>query len=161
MKEKLKELLVAVVLVLTVSLPIALAYFTTYTEAKGGLELRPWTIEIKEKVENWTKHVVISNSEDGAPSYVRVKAFAGNEVNLTYLPDEKWELGDDGYYYYQDILQPGEDTSELLVKFEKPEDPVDGQEFNVIVVYETTPVQYDAAGQPFADWSKAGERSAE
>lgn len=157
--------LAAVVLVLAVSLPTAWAYFTTYTEAKGGVPLQPWRVEtkIKEEVTNWVKHVVIENSEDGGPVYVRARAYSGSIYPLTYT-GEGWTDGGDGFWYYDGILNGGEATPELLVKIDGvPKDAVDGQEFNVVVVYETTPVQYDQDGKPYADWNlkPAGERSAE
>ena len=34
-----------------------------------------------------------------------------------------------------------------------PEDITDPTGFNVVVVYESTPVRYDEAGNPYADWS--------
>ena len=33
-----------------------------------------------------------------------------------------------------------------------PEEVTEPESFNVVVVYETTPVQYDAEGNPYADW---------
>lgn len=32
--------------------------------------------------------------------------------------------------------------------------PEDGESFNVIVIYESTPVRYDENGEPYADWSE-------
>ena len=158
---------IAIVLVLAANLPLAWGYFSTYTEARGGVIIQPRKIEteIKEPlVSDWKKHVEITNSEDGSPVYIRAKAFSGSEYNLSYESDGSWELKDDGYYHYKDILNPGESTHELLVKIENH--PVDekGQEFNVVVVYESTPVRYDGNGDPYADWNQplqAGERSAE
>lgn len=145
----------AAVLVMTASLPLAWGYFSTYTEAKGGIPLQPWEHEtqIREEVYDWQKHVVISNSADASPVYVRAKAFGGDEYGLTYETGDSWTLEEDGFCYYNGILQPGEETTELLVTIRNlPEDPEKGQEFNVVVIYESTPVRYDEAGAPFADW---------
>ena len=158
----------AAVLALAVSLPLAWGYFSTYTEAKGGVRLQNRRVEtdIKEEVKEWVKHVTITNSQDGGPVYVRARAFAGGGYELTYLSEDgSWRDGGDGFYYYNGILGPGEETPELQVKINNiPEDAVEGQEFEVVVVYETTPVRYDQAGNAYADWSQqlqARERSAE
>ncbi len=148
---------VAAVLVMAANLPLAWGYFSTYTEAKGGVPLLPWEneTEIREEMYDWQKHVVISNAEDSGPVYVRAKAFGGDEYGLTYETGDSWTLGDDGFCYYNAILQPGEETPELLVTIHNlPEDPEKDQQFNVVVVYESTPVSYDEAGNPFANWDE-------
>ena len=62
--------------------------------------------------------------------------------------------GSDGYYYYTPIVNAGETTTILKVLIGNvPEDVKEGDEFNVIVIYETTPVQYREDGTPYADWS--------
>ena len=156
----------AVILVLTANLPLAWGYFSTYTEARGGIRMQSLEIDtdIKEEVSDWTKHVAILNRGD-VPVYVRARAFAGSEYNLVYDTGGNWTLGDDGFFYYNNVLNPGETTPELLVKIENPpKDPTEGQEFNVVVVYECIPVQFDASGEQYADWNMkltARERSAE
>lgn len=158
---------IAVVLVLAANLPLAWGYFSTYTEAQGGKPIQPRReeTEIKEpEVTNWAKHVVITNSEDGSPMYIRAKAFGGSEYDLTYESDGSWELGDEGFYYYKNILDAGGETSELLVKINNRPADENGQEFNVVVIYESTPVRYDENGDPYADWDQPlqpRERSAE
>lgn len=159
---------IVVVLILAANLPLAWGYFSTYTEARGGVRIQPRKIEteIKEPlVSEWKKHVVITNSADGSPVYIRAKAFAGSEVKLNYT-GSGWSLREDGFYYYDSILNPGEETSELLVEIDKDSIPEgeEGQEFNVVVIYESTPVRYDENGNPYADWGQtlqARERSAE
>ena len=57
---------IAIILILAANLPLAWGYFSTYTEAKGGIRLQPRKVdtEIKEDVLDWTKHVIISNTGD-------------------------------------------------------------------------------------------------
>lgn len=158
---------IAIVLILVSNLPLAWGYFSTYTEARGGVRIRPKKIEteIKEPdVSDWTKHVVITNSKDGTPVYIRAKAFCGSEYELEYESDGSWTLGNNGFYYYNAILDPGKETPELLVKIKEHPKDENGQEFNVVVIYESTPVRYDENGDPYADWSqtlKVRERGAE
>lgn len=134
------------------------AYFTTYTKAKGGytIELGNET-KITEEFDSWTKKVSISSKEGSQPVYIRVKAFCGSEYELVYSDDSgKWTPGEDGYYYYSDIVNGGETTNILNVRIEnvpKGEEVKEPDSFQVVVVYESTPVQYHEDGTPFADWS--------
>lgn len=132
------------------------AYFTTYAEAQGGAAVRLGDrTEIEETCSDWTKSVVITSSPDSQPVYVRARAFCGSSYELEYSSESgKWEQGDDGYFYYSDILYGGESTDVLEVRIGNvPEEPEDGQEFNVVVVYESTPVRYDADGEAYGDWT--------
>lgn len=146
----------------TATVGTTLAYFTTYASAKGSI---PITLEeqtkITEDLDGDTKIVTIENSEDSRPVFVRAKAFSGSTYPLKY-EGSSWVLGEDDYYYYSNadgspkILDPGSATNngdELRVSIQFPKDSVDGDKFNVVVVYETTPVLYKADGTPYADWT--------
>lgn len=135
------------------------AYFTTYAEAKGAQEISLGKTEITEDFSSWTKSVVITNqqaagSSNSQPVFVRVKAFSGSTYPLQYICDSNWTPGGDGYYYYSPVLESGQSTSPLQVKITGvPEDPEQGDNFNVVVIYESTPVLYDESGQPKANWN--------
>jgi hypothetical protein len=52
------------------------------------------------------------------------------------------------------VLTQGQTTEELLVRIgDVPTELAESASLNVVVVYESTPVLYDAQGQPYADWS--------
>lgn len=145
----------AVALAAGVSVGTAAAYFTTYATASGGVQINlGFTTTVPEEtVSDWTKHVKVTNTGDHE-CYVRVKAFAGEtyQSGLTYSDtDGKWKPGEDGYYYYSDIVPPKGTTSELLIKIDRKDSETD---FNVIVVQESTIVIYDSAGNPKADWNQ-------
>ena len=147
----------AIVLVGSVSVQSAMAYFTTYVKAKGGYEITLGSqTEIHEDVKNMTKEIKISNTGE-TDCYVRVKVFCGSQLDIDYsgAVDEKgnayWTKGDDGYWYYKDILPVGSTSEVLQAKIKLPEDYKDS--FNVIVVQECTPVQYKEDGTPYADWN--------
>lgn len=147
---------VAIVLCLGSGIGSAMAYFTTYAQAEGSraIELGERT-EIHEEFSNWTKEVTITSAEDSEPVWVRAKAFAGGDFSLTYSDASgKWSAGEDGYYYYSEIVYGGESADTLLVRIDNiPADAKAGDDFNVVVIYEATPVVYDAAGNPLpADW---------
>lgn len=157
--------LAAAALVLTAGVTAnrALAYFTTYVTASGGheLELGFTTTIPNEEVSNWTKDITITNTGEN-PCYVRVKAFAGVQYGLEYdltASDSRWSArGTDGYYYWHEILEPGETTGSLLVKIDRKDAK---EEFNVIIVQECTPVPYDDNGVPAAwdqvDWTRTAD----
>lgn len=142
----------AIVLPLSVGVGSALAYFTDNASAVGGyaVEVGPDT-EMTETFKEWTKSITVTNKEDGVPVYVRVKAFSGSQYLLTYTTGGRWLEGTDGYYYYDGILEKGVTTQALDIKINGvPENATDKDAFNVIVVYERTPVEYNENGTPKA-----------
>ncbi|XCP84631.1 hypothetical protein ABXS75_16500 [Roseburia hominis] len=169
----------ALVLVGSLSIKSAMAYFTTYVTAKGGCEISfgtTTTIE-EEGVVNRIKQVQVQNTGEN-PCYVRVKYFVGTELfHLAPTQTDGWVQGEDGYWYYTKVLQPkgsenGEDlTSKLgmqIVAKDGTKDMfgVDGEysyayDFDVVVVQEYVPVQADAEGNPLdptspeVDWTMA------
>ena len=154
--------LAAAALTLTagISAGTAMAYFTTYTEASGGVTLNMGFSETipKEDFSNWTKHVSVENTGD-YDCYVRVKALAGSKYQdgLQYSDsDGKWTPGEDGYYYYSDLIAPGESTSVLDIRIDSKESDAS---FNVVVVQESTKVLYNQNNEPYADWTQIADTS--
>ena len=154
----------AVALTGTLAVGSAYAYFTTYSEAKGNVvfELGETRTEPHEEVIGGKKIVSIENTGD-YDCYIRVKAYAGNNYNLSYADggSGKWYDGGDGYWYYKDILEAGSTSETVLVNIPKEllEDITDEKDLNVIVIQECTPVQYDDDGEPYADWNVTFEDS--
>lgn len=154
--------LAAAALTLTagISAGTAMAYFTTYTEASGGVTLNMGFSETipKEDFSNWAKHVSVENTGD-YDCYVRVKALAGSKYQdgLQYSDsDGKWTPGEDGYYYYSDLIAPGESTSVLDIRIDSKESDAS---FNVVVVQESTKVLYNENNEPYADWTQIADTS--
>ena len=146
-------LALSVVLVLAASIGSAFALISTYADARGGYVVELGDTDIKEEFSDWTKRVVVTSTEDNQPVYVRARAFAGNQYELRYSGDG-WTVGEDGYFYYDEILYGGESTTELRVQINNiPEDIVPGDSFDVFVIYETTPVQHREDGTPYSDWN--------
>ena len=157
---------IALVLVLTASVGSAMAYFTTYTQAEGGypVSLGERT-RIIETFSNWTKGVTISTQDGSEDVYVRAKAFAGSDYDLVpEIVENSWTYNEsDGYYYYNDILTAEGDTDidgapSLSFHIENvPEAVTEAEDFspadfNVVIVYECTPVLYEEDGSTYADW---------
>ena len=147
--------LLSLVLVLSMSVGAAYAFFTASVTPRGGYVLRiGYTPQISEKLEG-DKHVTLI-SEAGAPTvFVRAKAYTGVQFqqHLSYT-GENWMKGkqnEDFFYYYILPLEGGSSTSELLVHVSTdlfPAETQPGDEVNVIVVYESTPAVFSADGKP-------------
>ena len=162
-KNKLKIFLCMAALVMAMSVMIgtAMAYFTTYAEAEGGMtvDLGFAYTEIDEKVVNGKKQIVLSNTGE-TDCYVRVKALTGDayKEGIVYSePDGEslWTPGAEGFYYYNGIVAVGSNTSQLDVSFVLPTE--NQTDFNIIIIQESTPVLYDESGEAYADWSVTAE----
>ena len=68
----------AFALILSLGIGSAMAYFTTYATANGGVQINLGftTTKPDEEVSDWTKHIQITNTGDHE-CYIRVKALAG------------------------------------------------------------------------------------
>ena len=128
------------------------AYFTAYDSVNGGktvAQVSTTTFEEDFKVKDLTKIVSVTNTGN-IPCYVRVKFFAGSEISLEYSGDG-WTLrDDDGYVYYTPEVAAGATTGDLVATVVVPEEYE--EDFNVIVVQESTPVLYNEDGKPYANW---------
>lgn len=141
------------------SLSGASAYFTTYVSAGGSQIVHMGSqTEIHEDVSNMTKHISITNTSAINDCYVRVKLFYSGQLDITFT--DKSESGDlwtyseaDGYWYYGPILPAGASTEILDAKIGGLTEEFDKDSFNVVVIQECTPVIYDEAGRPTADWN--------
>lgn len=155
-------------LVISASIQPAIAYFTSYATAKGSVEINLGdTTEISETFDpkTLTKTIVISSEENSEPVYIRAKViYTGLDgQNAFTASGEGWTaLQDDGYYYYGStkddltILKGDEETTELKVTITSvPDNPEDGTSFSVTVIYESTPVRYNADHPTgYALWNK-------
>ena len=157
MRKLHKKLLImaAAALALTGTLAVgsAMAYFTTYTTAGGGVTMNMGFTETipNETVDKDGKHVTITNTGD-YDCFVRVKAFAPMELTYT-APNGGWEDRKDGYWYYKDVLPAGETTPELNISYKFPEGEDRPEEFNIVGIHLCTPVFFAKVGNPYADWN--------
>ena len=144
--------LLAFVLILSLSIGSAMAYFsdTDNTDGKQTITFGAETT-ITEKVDGLKKTITISNSENSKVAvFVRVRAFSTHTINGE---GSGWTKRGD-YWYYNTPLEPGPDpttreTSDLIVSIERKPVPVDEDDsFNVIVVYEAVPAMYKEDGTP-------------
>jgi hypothetical protein len=157
---------IAVLMILVASVPSALAYFTTYVYAEGKktVVLGDRTTIQEPAVDKWIKQIQITADETSEPVYVRAKAFAPDDYVLSYS-GTNWKPGEaDDFYYYGNPISKDNKNADLLnvqIKMKDgtlPPDGKEGETFNVVVIYEYTPVLYkeDKDGNlvPYADWTK-------
>lgn len=152
-------LLAAVAAVLCASVGGALAYFTASTSASGSrsLSIKAPSTHIEEKVVSGTKHVSVVNDKDSQAVFVRVQAFCGKEYELEYSSESNNWKQQDNYWVYDQILEPGSATEELLIHIrELPSASEGGEHFNIVVTEETSQVYYTADGVPYAVWDQEG-----
>ena len=110
--KKLSLLVVTLVLVLSVSVGLTMAYFSDYTPAKGGeLLVLGGQTEIEEHVTDNSKDVTIHNTGE-TTVLIRVGIFGPDKMDVQY-DESAWEK-DGTFYYYKKALKPGEATSEQL-----------------------------------------------
>lgn len=138
--------------VLSASIAPAWAYFTDTSSATGGIRIyvEP-TTTIEETYGERTKHVVVKNiGNNNVSVYARARVYASEAVDIS---GSGWSGPDsDGWYYFADPVECGKATNELRVKLTFPEGAIEDDPYNVVVIYESTPVQYHEDGTPYADW---------
>lgn len=167
-------MIAAACLIISVSAGKAWAYFTTYATAQGGYILHLGDdSEIEEGFSDWTKRLAIKNDDKSdQPVYVRAKIFADDGIawyteqgqysdgKIAGLDKENspardivagtWaelissENGADDFTYFSGVLQPGQTAAPLNVRIDNIPDGTGVTDFNVIIVYETTPAQVDS-----------------
>ncbi len=145
---------VAAALIASSTIAPALAYFTDHTEAVGSVQIALGDeTHINERVADGQKIVSISSTY-GQPVYIRVQAFAAEGMALVYS-GSGWVDGGDGFWYFTTPIAQGETTGDLAVTI--PKTLIDGdQDFNIVVVYESAPAEFnedgDPTGYPEANW---------
>ena len=154
-------LVIALALVLSLTVGLALAYFSDYNSAKGEstIALGGKTV-IHDEYDSDTKTVVIENTGD-VPVVARVAVYAPivGENQTASVSGEGWVkkgTGDNAHWYYTKIIDPGESSSKLTVSttYLLKEDL--GDTVNVVVTHESSQIAYDKDGKIIApsDWDK-------
>lgn len=148
-------------LILSASIPSTIAYFTTYASASGGVEisLQAETEIIEQLPEPYSKHVQVQLDQGSQPVYVRVRAFSGSAYPIEARPSStNWKQNGQYWEYMVPLfLEEGHNiTDEIIFEIDPKEDET--QNFNIVVVSESIPVEFDENGNPLpADWNKTIE----
>lgn len=135
----------------------AFAYFTDAKEASGSHTLQlGYSTELVEGFDtDGNKQIVMTNTGE-TEVYVRTLIYYGTEVGQDIEVDipgaENWEKQGDNTWFYNQPLKPGEYTSVLPVTITTGEG-VNLENFDVIVIGQTTRALYDSNNDPYpADW---------
>ena len=148
----------ALVLIVGLSVKPAMAYFTASVSANGkvAIAIDDTHAKITESGSGQTKVISVANTEQ-TPCYVRVAVIMPESISATYV-GEGWSLDADGYYYYENILQPDESATELTLSIDTTNALADAKltyaDFNVIVIPESARVLYDENEKPIAGWDQ-------
>ncbi|MGN1167948.1 MAG: hypothetical protein ACI4S2_16130 [Lachnospiraceae bacterium] len=148
----------ALVLIVGLSVKPAMAYFTASVSANGkvAIAIDDTHAKITESGSGETKVISVANTES-TPCYVRVAVIMPESIKATYV-GAGWSLNDDGYYYYENILQPDESATELTLSIDTTNALADAKltyaDFNVIVIPESAKVLYDENGNAYAGWDQ-------
>lgn len=142
-------LLVAVIMTLSVSVGMTIAYFSDTASAEGGaVLLLQGQTEIHETPEEGQKTISIENiSTDPVDMVTRVRVYA--PVDIEPNLGSGWADGGDGWWYYTEALAPtapGNTTTNLVVTWEvKESDHLEN--YDVVVVHESSVATYNDAGE--------------
>ena len=134
------------VMILSIGIGTAMAYFTDTTTATGSRTVSVvYGATPEEDISGTTKYIRLTAVEGSLPVYVRARAYSAFEVK--YTGDAGWVDGGDGWWYYTDPIEDKEDsnrTTRLIAAIQFPE--AEEGAANVIVITEYTPVQYGEDG---------------
>lgn len=161
-RKSLALAIVAVMLVLGMSVGTARSYFTDTTTAEGSVPISPTpTTIITEENGPGTKTIRIKNTSETAPVWVRARVYAADVLGAD-ASGTNWSGQIVGWYDYSEPLPAGAETEPLNVTFtltrgydetENPTGARNDDEYNIVVVYESIPVSYDADGNELpANW---------
>ena len=141
---KMKLLVVGLLLVALVLPAAAYAYFTDYEDAWGGAVIKlEGETKIHEEASTDKKVVSIENTGD-TNVIVRVGIFGDYISGITFENKKDWTHKDgDDWYYYSQILKPGETTSSITATVNKTAAEDAGHDFDIVVVHESERVSYD------------------
>lgn len=144
--------IVAMIMTLTASMGMTLAYFSDTDQAEGGaVLLLSGKTEIIETPEAGKKTISIKNiSEDPVDMVTRVKVVA--PVEVTFPSHSGWKKGNDGWWYYTKAIAKGASSDPLEATWTIPANSVI-ENYDVIVLHESSPAVYNDDGS--INWTAA------
>lgn len=147
MKRKIL-LVIAAVLVLSLSVGFASAYFSDHEAAQGAAKIKlGGQTEIIEGWDDGIKHVSIKNTGD-TEMIVRVAIYGpdGENAKMSVTKGDTWEKSGE-YYYYKAILQPGDQTpmDDLIAKvvFKEGTEADLGDNYDIVVIQDSAQPTYE------------------
>lgn len=106
--------------------------------------------DINQKFIDDKMQICLRNIDDSS-CYVRLKIFSPTLVNIDVFGNN-WTRSTDGYWYYNNIVEPGYESEILQLKLNI--DSKLKETFNIVIIDEVTEVLYNEDGTEYADRSR-------
>lgn len=121
------------------------AYFYQILTVNGtrNIVINNGEITVTSTEDNGQVNLTIQNTGN-MESSIRLKVFAVTSKNYEI---EDWTKEEDGYYYYQEPIQPKETINNIVL-------PISISDTNMITVVESLPTTYQENGIPNVNWDK-------
>ena len=151
MKNKKKLIIIATMALLIIFGSTAYAYITTQKEGFGQFNINMTNANIqisKNQIQNNQLNVELKNNSE-EEQYVRVKIVAPDFVSFTST-STYWVYSDDGYWYYNNVIESGEKSSVLQLKINLQGST--DKNFKIVTNVESTTAMYDKDGKAYSDW---------
>lgn len=140
--KKIIVTMITVFLLAVITLPQAYGYFTNHCQGEGGRVLQLVNdTKVKEEKDELNKTIQVKNTGE-VSVFTRVKIIYGGSQDVKITKSDNWVEGDDGYFYYKDVVDVDDETDSL--KAEITSNKKIDEDFDIVVVCESTPyVVYD------------------
>ena len=151
MKNKKILIIILTITILAIIGGSVYAYITSQIEAKGQIKINLSNANIqitKNQMQDNKLNVELQNCGE-AEQFVRVKIIAPEFTSLT-SNSTYWNYNNDGYWYYSNMLKPGEKSSVLQIEIDIEEAKT--RDFKIITNVESTNAMYDENGNLYVDW---------
>lgn len=135
---------VAVVLTLFASVGVTLAFFSDYETALGEVKVHlNGQTTIQEEVTDTEKVISIFNDSTDPGANVVVRVIAYGPDGMTVTPADGHWIKNGDYYYYDQVLKPGEHTSNLTASVKDIPVSENMPAFDIVVNHESAIATYD------------------
>lgn len=146
---RLSVIIITIVLTISFSTAVSLAYFSDYVKARGSAALHlTGKTEITETPGTNSKTIIINNRSDFPVDMItRVQVIGPDEFAPYSIKGEpeNWEKGSDGWWYYTKVLEQGASTDPLTIEWAVPSG-TEIKNYDVAVVHESMAAVYGEDG---------------